>query len=269
MNHQQLHDLEGLQFMPVKANKQPIVKGWQTSTEKHSLKNCEGVGLVCGKLSGGLEVIDVDTKYDLTGKLFEDYKKLIHAADEGLLSKLCVQKTKSGGYHLLYRCSEIQGNLKLANRPTTDEEKHQTYLDEYKSLLADSEPDEKAKEKATKVSANDKVRVLFETRGEGGYIMCFPSKGYDFIFGDFGSISEITPQEREILHNTARQFNTFFEEVIIPKKTSIPKSKGLSPFEDYNDRGDVVALLQTHGWKVVGQKGKKTVFLRPGQTTSA
>ena len=269
MNHQNLHELEGLQFMPVKANKQPIVKGWQTSTEKHSLKNCEGVGLVCGKLSGGLEVIDVDTKYDLTGTLFEDYKKLIHAADETLLSKLVVQKTKSGGYHLLYRCSEIQGNLKLANRPTTDSEKHQTYTETYDAELAASKTDDEAKAKAQKASDNDKVRVLFETRGEGGYIMCFPSVGYDFIFGDFISIYEITPDERDTLFTIARQFNTFFEEHEIPKKTSIPKHKGTSPFEDYNQRGDVVSLLQNHGWKVVGQKGKKTIFLRPGQTTSA
>lgn len=269
MNHQDLHDISGLQFMPVKANKQPIVKGWQTSTEKHSLKKCEGVGLVCGQLSGGLEVVDVDTKYDLTGTLFDDYKKAVHAADETLLLRLVVQKTKSGGYHLLYRCSEIKGNLKLANRPTTDAEKHQTYLDTYKAELANSKSDDEAKAIAEKSAANDKVRVLFETRGEGGYVMCFPSDGYEFIHGDFFSISEITPEERETLHSVARQFNSYVEEYLIPKKANIPKSKGVSPFEDYNNRGDVVSLLQNHGWKMVGQKGKKTIFLRPGQTTSA
>src|SRR4051812_37646215 len=118
MNHQHLHDIENLQFMPVKANKQPIVKGWQTSTEKHSLANCEGVGLVCGKLSGGLEAIDVDEKYSLDGKLFENYKRLIHTIDPTLLSKLVIQKTKGGGFHMIYRCSKIEGNQKLANRGT-------------------------------------------------------------------------------------------------------------------------------------------------------
>ena len=79
MNCENLLDLEGMQFMPVKNNKQPIVKGWQTYNGKHDLKNCEAVGLVCGSLSGGLEVIDVDSKYDLSGTLFESYKRLIHS----------------------------------------------------------------------------------------------------------------------------------------------------------------------------------------------
>jgi hypothetical protein len=268
MNHQDLHDISGLQFMPVKANKMPIVKGWQTSTEKHNLRNCEGVGLVCGKLSGQLEVVDVDEKYSLDGKLFEKYKLLIHSADSSLLNKLCVQKTKGGGFHLLYRCSKIEGNQKLANRSTTDEEKKATYQEVYQAEITKSTPDAEAKIKAEKAAANDKVRVLLETRGEGGYIMCSPSKGYDFIFGDLISIQEITPEERETLHSCARQLNEVVEEIQIPKYSQ-PKTKGVSPFEDYNSRGDVVALLQGHGWKIVGQKGKKTVFLRPGQTTSA
>ena len=46
------------------------------------------------------------------------------------------------------------------------------------------------------------------------------------------------------------------------------KKDGTSPFDDYNERGDVVNLLQEHGWKAVGNKGAKTIFLRPGQTTS-
>jgi hypothetical protein len=91
LNH--LHDIPGIQFMPVKENKQPIVKGWQTSSEKHDLSNCAGVGMVCGKLSGGVEVIDIDEKYSLDGKLFERYKRLIHTIDSSLLSKLVVQKT--------------------------------------------------------------------------------------------------------------------------------------------------------------------------------
>jgi hypothetical protein len=267
MNCQDLHSIEGLHFMPVKENKQPIIKGWQTSADKHDLSNCVGVGLVCGKLSGGVEVIDVDEKYSLDGKLFEKYKKLIHSADETLLSKLVVQKTKGGGYHLIYRCSVIAGNLKLANRPTTKEEKEFTYKKTYEYELSKSTEDAKAKLVAEKSSANDKVRVLLETRGVGGYIMCFPSPGYEIIFGDFYSINEITPEQRETLHSIAMQFNTVVEEYVAPKHKS-EKIKGLSVFDDYNQRADVVSLLQSYGWKVAGQKGEKTMLLRPGQTTA-
>lgn len=259
MDLQHLHDIPNLQFMPVRSNKLPVVKGWQQSEVKHSLENCEAVGLVCGLLSGGLEVVDCDVKYDLTGKLFENYKRLIHEIDPNLLKKLVVQSTKGGGYHIIYRCSKIEGNLKLANRPTTDEEKAKTYEETYRAELKKSTDDIKAKEIAEKARKNDKVRVLLETRGEGGYIMCFPSAGYQIIHGDYYSITEISPEEREVLHGVARLFNQVVDE-IAPPKSVVKKKDGLSPFDDYNERGDVVNLLQEHGWKVVGNKGAKTIF---------
>ena len=272
MNCQELNDIEGLKFMPVTEAKRPIVKGWQASTDKHDLSNCMGVGLVCGSLSGGLEVVDVDSKYDLTGKLFDEYKRKIHASDKTLLEKLLVQKTKGGGFHLIYRCSTIAGNLKLANRYTTDEEKNKTYQETYAAALLDpkNKSDETARAKAEKARINDKVRVLLETRGEGGYIMCYPSEGYAILNRDFYGICEITPEQREILHSAAREFNEVVNEYVLPKTTEkdLPKIKGKSPFEDYNDRGDVVALLQNYGWKVVGKKGSKAILLRPGQTSS-
>ncbi len=269
MNFQDLHSIEGLQFVPVNEAKQPTVKNWQTSTDKHDLSKCFGVGLVCGKPSGNLEVIDVDQKYSLDGKLFDDYKKLIHQADEGLLKKLVVAKTKNGGYHFMYRCSSINGNLKLANRFTTEGEKKKTYDDTYNAEILKSTSDEAARKLADKASKADKVRVLIETRGLGGQVVVAPTKGYEFIFGDLCSISEISTEEREVLHSVARQFNTAIEEIQIPKNQAPKKiSSGLSPFDDYNERGDVVGLLQSHGWTVVKQKGQKTIFLRPGQATS-
>lgn len=268
MNCQQLNELEGLQFVPVNALKQPIVKNWQNSTDKHDLTNVAGVGLVCGAPSGNVECLDIDLKYSLDPKLFEKYKKLVHSINETLLNKLVVQKTRSGGFHLIYRCSKISGNLKLANRPTTEDEKAETYKKTYDAEILKSTDDDKAKTIATKAAANDKVRVLFETRGIGGQFVCHPSEGYEFVFGDIQSITEITPDERETLHGIARQFNQVFEELIVPKAAYQKKIKGLSSFEDYNNRGDVVGLLESNGWKIVNQKGSKTVFLRPGQTTS-
>ena len=135
MNCQELNTIEGLKFIPINGKKIPTVKEWQVSELEHDLSNCVGVGIVCGKLSGYIEAIDIDSKYDLTGKLFENYKRLIHELDKDLLQRLVVQKTRNNGYHFIYRCSVIAGNLKLANRPTTDEEKRDTYNQEYKNAL--------------------------------------------------------------------------------------------------------------------------------------
>ena len=113
MNCEHLNELVGLKFMPVKVNKQPIVKQWQTATTKHDLSNCAAVGLVCGSLSGNLEALDVDEKYSLDGKLFDNYKRLVHSIAPELLKKLVIQKTMNGGYHIIYRCPEIQVNFNL------------------------------------------------------------------------------------------------------------------------------------------------------------
>ena len=198
MDFQELNNLDGLQFMPVTLKKQPIVTGWQTLFKKHNLLNCEAVGLVCGKLSGGVEVIDIDQKYSLDGQLYENYKRLINEINPAIIPKLVIQKTMNGGFHFIYRCEKIEGNLKLASRATTNDEKNKTYLAEIAKNVT--------KEEATKRAGNDKVRVLLETRGEGGMIVCFPSKGYEFIQGDWYSISELTLDERETLFNIARQF---------------------------------------------------------------
>lgn len=260
MNFSDLQSIEGLQFMPVTAKKLPIIKGWQTLFKKHNLTDSEGVGLVCGKLSGNIEAIDLDIKYDITGELFDKYKRAINNVDKTLLDKLVVQETQSGGYHFIYRCEKIEGNLKLASRNTTEDEKKFTYDLEIQKGATE--------EQAQKRANNDKVRVLLETRGEGGYIMCAPSNGYKIIHRDYYGIEEITIEQREILHSIARQFNEVSVEARPSRFENRQRIKGLSVFDDYNNRADVVSLLETNGWKIVGNKGQKTVFIRPGQTTS-
>lgn len=250
-----------MQLIPINEKKIPLVKEWQTSTLKHEL-NAYGVGLVCGSISGNIEAIDIDCKYDLTGQLFNEYKKSINRNSTELLKKLVVQKTVSGGYHFVYRCKKIEGNKKLANRPTTDQEKQYTYDLEIKAGATI--------EQAKKRMDGDKVRVLIETRGEGGYIAIYPTLKYELVYGSFDSIQEITEEERDILMNCAREFNEVLDEVKPPvaKKNEVVNKSGKSPFEDYNERGDVLRLLESHGWKQVETKGSKILFKRPGQTST-
>jgi hypothetical protein len=58
---------------------------------------------------------------------------------------------------LYYRCDVIEGNQKLAQRPATAEE--------------------------VKENPNEKVLVLIETRGEGGYVVAPPTDGYKLSAG--------------------------------------------------------------------------------------
>lgn len=202
------------------------------------LPHAKGLAIVCGPPSGNLEVIDIDTKYDLTGTLYDDYMQAIKDNDEGLYNSLLVIQTISGGYHLYYRCEVIATSKKLARRPTEEFEKK---------------------------NKDDLVRCLIETKGYKGYVLAPPSKGYAIVRGEV--IPTITPDQREILWELARTFNQLVEEPVRSNTSRGYNAKeyGLSPFEDYNNRGDVVALLEKHNWKVISETNEKVVFRRPGK----
>ena len=237
----------GISIIPVDNTNQPIGK-WKDAQNTrldpkthYGFKQTTfyGIGVVAGKISGNMEIIDVDCKYDLTGTLFEDYKKSISQINPSLLKKMVVERTRNKGYHLIYKCETIEGNKKLANRPATEEEK-------------------KIKK--------EKEKVLIETRGEGGFFAVAPSPGYEIIYGSIDKINTITPEERDVLFNCARTFTTVVDPIVEPRKTKDKTDySGLkSPFEDFNDRGDIVEYLLAEGWTETGKHGESIMLLRPG-----
>jgi replicative DNA helicase len=203
-------------------------KGLRTFTDPH------GLGIITGSGSGSLEVIDVDTKHDTTGTLWDSFKTLLEDNLEDLYPELVIARTRSGGYHIYYRCREIGRNIKL--------------------------------------SVKENREVLIETRGEGGYVVAPPTAGYEFIQGSPGTIPEITPQKREVILTIARSFNEVEEEKPRPRTSTVSPgplhTQGLTPWEDYDNRGDIIALMESHGWRVVSKKGENINLLRPGKTDS-
>jgi len=225
----------GLHLIPLQKDKSPA-KGWLWRDIVPTVDDLDGmpsdfIGLACGD---GIEAIDFDLKYDLTGTLFNDYCNLVKAVDEDILFKLVVQKTMNKGYHFVYRCEEIEGNKKLARRPASKEE-----------LLEDP---------------MDKLRVLIETRGVGGYIAVAPSPGYRLSQNSFTDIPFITIEERNLLLSTARSFDQIHDVDPAQKKYDRESKTewvgGKSPFEDYNDRGDMLSVLFEYGWAQTGTTGK-------------
>jgi replicative DNA helicase len=232
-----------LSVIPTQENKLPAIASWKPYQSQRinedqvgaifSGNNVKGLAIICGAVSGGLEVIDVDTKYDVTGTLWDELSRLITDNLPDLSQSLVIAQTRSGGYHIYYKCESIAGNLKLSVRLNKD--------------------------------------VLVETRGEGGYVIAPPTPGYTYLQGEPGTIPTITPEEREILFSIARSFNEVEE--VNPRSESNSSSAsyssaGLSPFEDYNQRGDVIGLLESKGWRVTSLGGQRINLLRPGQTDS-
>jgi hypothetical protein len=243
-----------LSVLPTDKNKVPTVSTWkpyQTERIKEeelealfSGANVKGLGIITGAISGGLEVIDVDCKYDIKGSLWEDLRGLIEDNLPEVYNSLVIAKTIRGGYHIYYRCSSITGNLKLSNREATDTEK----------------------------AKGDKVKTLIETRGEGGYVIAPPTPGYNYLQGEPGNIPTISPEERNILLDIARSFNEIKQPEPKEKREAIKNYKekypGKTSLEDYDERGDLVGLLTAEGWSEVKETAERVILVRPGETSA-
>ncbi len=119
-------------------------------------------------------------------------------------------------------------------------------------------------EEERKENSGDKVKVLIETRGEGGYVLAPPSAGYEVV--NDVEIPLITTDEREILLSICISFNET-EEITVGEATCSNNGKYiLTPYQDYNEHGDVCSLLQKHQWTIVRIEGERTYFCRPGKS---
>jgi len=234
----------GISVIATDQNKRSITswKKYQTTplTEQelsnHFTDRAEGIAVICGAVSGGLEVIDIDAKYDITGTLIERIYTSIEELCPELLKILYTVKTKSAGMHLYYRCEVVEGNMKLAMRHTTDDER-------------------------TK-NPHEKVKVLIETRGEAGYVIAPPTPGYERT-GPL-EIPVITSDQRDTILSIMRSFNEVVEQER-PHRQLGSERYSVKPWEDFSERGDHRTLLEANGWHYTGSRGDNEYYRRPGK----
>ena len=207
----------GLSVLPAGQDKRPTV-GWKILQKEIAHRNEvtrffhngeASLGIVCGNVSGNLEVID----FDKSGRDYDRWAEDVEKEVPGLVERLVKQQTQSGGYHIAFRCSQITtpGNQKLATDPDGS--------------------------------------VSIETRGECGYILAYPSSGYDIKQGLFSRVPDITPAERAALLLTAKLLDKRTDGPVQHRTPVVPReSQGDAPGDDFNARGDVASLLEKHGW---------------------
>ena len=131
----------GLCVLPaVRAEKRPALRGWkafqsrlpsQRQLQQWFGNGTDGLCVVAGTVSGNLELIDFDREADQ----FDAWAAMV---PEDLLSRLVIERSQSGGRHVVYRSiAPICGNMKLSQG-----------------------------------QRDGKVVTLIETRGEGGLFLC-------------------------------------------------------------------------------------------------
>lgn len=199
----------------------------------------EAVGIVCGKVSGDLEVIDVDVKYKsgIDAILFQDIKTIYPE----LFAKLRIHKTPSGGWHILYRVSNgiVPGNLKLSGRPATEAE--------------------------LEANPKNKAYNFIETRGEGGYVLAPPSLGY--AVSKDNDIPVLTWDERCSLISLCETYNELIKIAPTYKPTkSESEYYTENPWDHFNGSCNPVEFLHEFGWEEFKSNPHFIWFTRPGKT---
>lgn len=206
--------------------------------------NRSGLGVVCGSVSDGLELLELEGRAVAAGAL----ATLVEVSREAGLAHVWsrvgsgyVVASPSGGLHFLYRIAEVPvpGNTKLA-------------------ALADN-------------------TTLAETRGEGGWVVTAPSCGsvhptggaWQVLAGRPATIPTITAEEREELHRLVR----LLDERAMPEPPATSpfqqprrgSGSGVSPGDHWSAQTDWPEILEPEGWRRVFTKGGVTYWRRPGK----
>ncbi|MGI8313454.1 AAA family ATPase [Saccharopolyspora hattusasensis] len=263
----------GVSVIPVctDGSKAPALKSW-TEFQQRRPTDAEllgwfgeqdryGIGLVCGAVSGDLEMIEFEGRAVAEG-LFEQWSESVLAGSAELYRQVVEQglvvRSPSGGYHLLVRVEGgVEGNQRLAAREATDTE------------LTAAERDTVAS------GGRRPLRVLAETRGEHGMVVAAGSppgthasgQAWEIVTGHPGSLPVITAAQRDQLHISLRALDRRPAPEPIPTPAPTSAAEGeLTPGRDFDVRGSWHDVLEPHGWTAVSTQGNATYWRRPGKT---
>jgi hypothetical protein len=233
---------EGFNPLPLNFKKEPTLeKDHQFLYQKINFiekrfKNCQKIGIACGEVSGGFYCIDFDRHGGQNLEpIFKDFNSDPQVKYLIKSGKLTCFKTPSAGYHLYFRYDGILSGTAY-------------------SRWADKE-------------------VMIELRGNGQYIACAPSDGYEYIKGvEFTKLDYIEKEELDHLIILSQTYN----ELELSNNTHT-KSDKLWPekWDDStvqgkfnNEQGEYAKqLLIESGWKFERKRRHDGVelWIRPGK----
>jgi len=162
----------GIDYLPVRDDKRPPegyswggTKGSFELIEKYRKLGATRIGIKTGSPSRNLEVIDEDA-HKVSNEI--SLLRILSESVPEIYERLCIAQSRSGGHHIYYRVSDhpVPGNHAIAK--------------------------------------NSDGKILFETRGEGGYIIVWNE---EMIQGDWTEIPDISWKERERIHEILRLYD--------------------------------------------------------------
>lgn len=203
-----------LSLIPIGENKTPWIKWkeYQTKivtkdkfTEYYHNEKTKGIGIVTGY--NNLEVIDIDLKILPSLKEQQDFwneyisflKDNINDFDD----KFVIYKTINNGYHIIYRCCNIDVNKKLAKLKDFNE-------------------------------------AIIETRGVGGYVFVYENQISKLSYTDIKEISEL---DRSVLIDISKSYNYINESNAVKVNVSEHNESKITPWDDYNSKTSIFDII--------------------------
>ena len=237
----------GLSVLPC-IDKRPSLSGWKKYQQTRMndaeivthFGNSDQIGVICGEVSGNLEVIDIDD-----ASVFPQFYDAILNYFDGQGQMILTIKTRKG-YHIYFRNDFDMtnppegitcGNIKLAQ----------------------------------KKKSNNVVPVRIETRGQGGYVIAPPSPNYSVMYGaTLQNIPKWSRFDREAIFNLAKDFNEYQVKHISKIEPSYApradKDYRLTSWTDYNSKSDWMNELDTAGFSFVYEDSQRSYWVRSGET---
>lgn len=214
-----------------------------------------GLALIMGQVSGNLEMLELEGRACNEASL-QAIREACEARGIGakwarFLDEGYQEESPNGGLHFIYRVHgrDVPGNEKIARRPANAAE------------LAEN--------------PKDKVKVLAETRGEGGYVIVAPTSGkchpsgrpWTVIPGsEPGEVISLTWETRCLIHDAIR------EALDQPLESNLPVPASANPpgqmvgtghlWDDWDRTAHFPSLLRERGWT---SSRNEREWTRPGK----
>ena len=221
----------GYSIIPCDATKKPIETKWTSKPCKthDEIDQMDAALYGCRSGVNDIECIDVDLKVfsSLPEKLawWNEYISFLRDNISEFDYKFVIAKTMRDGYHIIYKCTKVQGNTKIAKLQGMKE-------------------------------------AIIETRGIGGQFILYGNFHGD---NEYHDIKYITEEEREILWSISKTYNYIEEVNLDKptKKQYSTNDDEITPWDDYNSKNNTIDLISDE-FTIVRNTTKSYIIRRHG-----